>query len=152
MFRFKSLIRFLALVSATAFIAAGCSMMPWGSKTVAFEAKLTSADEVPPNASPGTGHVDAWLNTKSMLLKWKATYSGTTGPVTAAHFHGPAAPGSNAPPVVTFRGGLTSPSEGEATITSAQADDLLAGKWYVNVHTAANPGGELRGQVMQSKK
>ena len=41
----------------------------------------------------------------------------------------------------------TSPVEGSATLTDAQAADLVAGKYYVNIHTAANPGGEIRGQV-----
>ena len=40
-----------------------------------------------------------------------------------------------------------SPIKGEATLTDAQAADLLAGRWYVNVHTRAHPGGEIRGQV-----
>ena len=46
-------------------------------------------------------------------------------------------------------GGLVSPLKGEATLTDAQAADLAAGKWYFNVHTAANKGGEIRGQVMK---
>jgi hypothetical protein len=40
-----------------------------------------------------------------------------------------------------------SPFEGSATLNDAQANELLAGKWYVNVHTEANKGGEIRGQV-----
>jgi len=102
---------------------------------------------VPPNPSPGTGSLDARLNTDSRVLKWKVTYAGLTGPVTAAHFHGPAAPGVNAGVVVPFSGDLSSPVTGESTLTSAQVADLMAGKWYVNLHTAAHPGGELRGQV-----
>ena len=150
MFRFKSFIRFLSIVSVTAFVAAGCSTMG-GSKTVSLYASLSAANEVPPNTSAATGKLDAWFNTESKLLKWKLTYSNTTGPVTAGHFHGPAAPGVNAPVVVPFAGPLASPIEGQATITAAQEADLLAGRWYANLHTAANPGGELRGQVMQSK-
>ncbi len=42
---------------------------------------------------------------------------------------------------------MTSPVSGQATLTDAQAADLLAGRWYINLHTAANPGGEIRGQV-----
>jgi CHRD domain len=44
---------------------------------------------------------------------------------------------------------VQSPIEGTATLTENQAADLLAGKWYANIHTAANPGGELRGQMMK---
>ena len=70
-----------------------------------------------------------------------------TGPVTAGHFHGPAAAGANAGVVVPFAGSLASPITGSATLTDPQIADLKAGKWYVNLHTAANPGGEIRGQV-----
>jgi hypothetical protein len=55
-------------------------------------------------------------------------------------------PGENAGVVVPMTGSLTSPIRGKATLTAAQAADLMAGKWYVNLHTAANPNGEIRGQ------
>ena len=63
-----------------------------------------------------------------------------------AHFHGPAEPGKNAGVAVPITP-ATSGSEGSATLTDAQTADLLAGKYYVNVHTEANKGGEIRGQV-----
>ena len=90
---------------------------------------------------------EAWLNKDSNVLKWKITYSGLSGPATMAHFHGPAMAGMNAPVVIPF----TNPAsaiEGQATLTPAQAADLMSGKWYANVHTAANPGGEIRGQML----
>jgi hypothetical protein len=80
------------------------------------------------------------------VLSWKGSYSGLTGDATMAHFHGPAEPGKNAPVIVPFKQ-ITTPFEGTATLTDAQAADFLAGRWYVNVHTAVNPGGEIRGQV-----
>ena len=135
-----------ALISA-AVLAAGCSMNPMGTHAPTFSARLTGGAEVPSNASPGTGSLEARMNSDSRVLKWKVSYAGLTGPVTAAHLHGPAAPGANAGVVVPFSGPLASPITGEATLTSAQVADLTAGKWYVNLHTAAYPGGEIRGQV-----
>ena len=95
----------------------------------------------------GTGTVEATYDTAAKKLMWTITYSALSGPATAAHFHGPAAATANAPPVVPISGSLASPIKGEATLTDAQAADLQAGRWYLNIHTAAKPDGELRGQV-----
>jgi CHRD domain len=107
---------------------------------------LKGADEVPPNTTTGKGAVKATLDTTTKAFSYKVTYSGLTGTATAAHFHGPAAPGSNAPPVITMKD-LASPITGTETLTDAQIADLRAGRWYFNVHTAAHPGGEIRGQL-----
>jgi len=115
--------------------------------TVSFTAKLSGAAEVPANMTVGSGSLEATLDKGSNQLTWTLTYIGLTGPATMAHFHGPAMPGANAGVALPF-GGTVSPVEGKATLTPAQAADLLAGKWYANVHTAANPGGEIRGQLM----
>jgi hypothetical protein len=78
-----------------------------------MKATLDGKAEVPPNTSAAKGTADIDYDAATKKLTWKVTYSGLSGPATAAHFHGPA----------------------------------VAGKYYVNVHTAANPGGEIRGQV-----
>jgi hypothetical protein len=110
---------------------------------------LTAANEVPANTSPGKGEANVDYDKATKKLTYKLTFSGLTGDATAAHFHGPAAPGANAGVVVPIGSGApANPTEGSATLTDAQAADLLAGKWYVNVHTKANPGGEIRGQVV----
>ena len=93
----------------------------------------------------------ATLNTATKELTYTLTFDNLTGPATAAHFHGPAAAGANAGVVVPLGNNPTSPIHGSKTLTDAQIADLEAGKWYVNVHTAANPGGEIRGQVTMKK-
>ena len=114
-----------------------------------FKASLSAKSEMPPNASAGTGEVTATYDTDSKKLTWKGTYSGLTGPATAAHFHGdtPPSPPAGNSAVVVPAPAPASPFEGSATLTDAQAADLMAGKWYFNIHTAANKGGEIRGQL-----
>ena len=144
----------LAAALGAALVVGACGSAPMASSsapmtmaTQTFRATLSSAAEVPSNASPGTGTLEASFDKASNVLKWRVTYSGLTGPATMAHFHGPAMPGANAGVVVPFPS-AASPAEGSATLTPAQVTDLMAGKWYVNVHTAQNPGGEIRGQVL----
>ena len=139
----------LALASLTLAAAAltGCASMNAPSNMVAMNTALRGANEVPANSSPATGTVDAVLNKDTNLLRWKVSYTGLTGPATAGHFHGPAAATANAGVVLGWAT-AESGSEGSATLTAAQAADLMAGRWYANIHTKANPGGEIRGQMM----
>jgi CHRD domain len=118
------------------------------AEKVTLKADLKGTNEVPPNTSPATGMAEAMLDTETKLLSWKVTYADLTGPAMGAHFHGPTEPGKNAGIVLPFKT-VQSPIEGTATLTDNQAADLLAGKWYANIHTGANPGGELRGQMMK---
>jgi hypothetical protein len=113
-----------------------------------FKADLKTSEEAPPVTGNASGKLEATYDAASKKLSWKGTYSGLTGPATAAHFHGPADPGKNAG-VAVAAPAPSSPFEGSATLTDAQAADLAAGKLYFNIHTAANPGGELRGQVLK---
>ena len=137
----------LGLIAAATLVVAGCATVT--SNTATMQARLSPQSEVPPAVSMGQGTAQVWLNKETGGLRWKVEYSGLTGPATMAHFHGPADPGVNAGVVVPVKPPIPSPSfEGEATITPAQAQDLLAGKWYFNIHTAKFPGGEIRGQVV----
>ena len=123
---------------------------PSYAETVQFKAELKGSAEVPPNQTTGSGTVTATYDTSTKQLAWDGSYSGLTGPATAAHFHGPAEPGKNAGVAVPIAP-ATSPLHGSATLTDAQASDLMAGSWYVNIHTEANKGGELRGQLVMSR-
>jgi hypothetical protein len=118
------------------------------AETITFHAKLDGATEVPPKTTAGTGEAMVTLDTAAKTVTYNVTYSGLSGPATMGHIHGPAAPGANAGVVVPFAN-AASPISGKATLTDAQIADLEAGKYYVNVHTAANPAGEIRGQLVK---
>lgn len=135
------------VVCASAFLLFAAAT-PAFAETVTYTAALKGADEVPPNDSKGTGTVDAKYDTATMKLSYTITFSGLSGPATAAHFHAPAKPGANAGPVITLEN-LVSPIQGETALTAAQAKELAEGLWYLNVHTKAHPPGEIRGQLMK---
>ena len=136
----------VALTSSLLSLGA-CSEAPMRPTSTALSARLSGASEVPAVMTDATGIVEASLGSGTNVLTWKITYSGLSGPATGAHFHGPATAGQNAGVVVPISAPLASPISGSATLTTAQAADLNAGRWYVNLHTAANPNGEVRGQM-----
>jgi len=144
-------------ITALALIA----LLMTGSGAVAavvkFRADLTGGGEVPPVDSKGRGVVTATFDTASRQLTWGGTYSGLTGPVIGAHFHGPVSyvgrtSEQNAPIQVGTPGNLSSGFKSSTTITETQARDLLDGRWYFNIHTNAHQDGEIRGQVVLTGK
>lgn len=136
-----------AVMAVAAAAITGCSVLDRQSNLVAFTTQLRGANEVPANASTGSGSVDAVFDKSTNLFRWKVNYTRLTGPATAGHFHGPAAIGANAGVALGWASPLHSPMDGSATLTAAQAADLMAGRWYANIHTAAHPAGEVRGQM-----
>ena len=134
----------IALLAAAAFLAVTPAAF---AEVVTYKADLKASSEVPANDSKGTGTVTATYDTATKKLTYTATYKDLTGPATAAHFHGPAAAGANAGVMVPVKDMTASPLKGEATLTDDQAKALAGGQMYFNIHTAANKGGEIRGQV-----
>lgn len=131
-------------------VAAFLALAPGAfAETLSYKADLKGASEVPATTTQGTGALIASYDTASKKLTYTVTYQGLTGPAVAAHFHGPADAKSNAGVVVPVKDITPNTLRGEATLTDAQAADLKAGKWYFNIHTAANKGGEIRGQVVK---
>jgi hypothetical protein len=143
----------MAVISRRVALAAGfmVAFLPSAfAGEVSYSARLESSAETPPNSSPGTGLVEAKFDSSTNILSYTATYSGLTGPATAAHFHGPAPTGQAAGVMVPVTGPLDSPIKGEAKLTQDQVQALAEGQVYFNIHTAANKGGEIRGQMIMS--
>jgi hypothetical protein len=120
---------------------------PAWAELIHFTAHLSTAAEVPTKTGPGAGLADATLDTASSMFTYTIRYTGLSGPATAAHFHGPANTMETAGVAIKIEGGLSSPIKGETHLTREQINDLMQGRWYVNVHTASNPSGEIRGQL-----
>jgi hypothetical protein len=107
--------------------------------------------EVPARTTTATGSISGTYDKSKNLMTYTITWTGLTGGnPTMAHFHGPADPGVNASPVVTFANFPATASgtySNTQTLTDAQETDLTNGLWYYNIHNATFPGGEIRGQV-----
>ena len=136
-----------SLLLASLIGLSACNTSPVAAVSSSMSASLSGASEVPPANSNGNGAFSASLDKQTNVLNWTVTYTGLSGPATGGHIHGPALAGQNAGVVIPFTGSLESPIRGAAQLTAAQVGDATDGKWYVNLHTAANPGGEIRGQI-----
>lgn len=137
-----------ALLAGLIVFGACTTAQTTAGNTASLTSRLSGASEVPPTQSNAKGNLQATLDKNTRMLTWTLSVSGLSGPPTAAHFHGPAAAGENAGVAVPIAVSGQPTDNGAVTLTAAQMDDLLAGRWYVNVHTAANPNGEVRGQIM----
>jgi hypothetical protein len=118
---------------------------------MSFDVKLSGAEQVPPVMTKGSGVAHLTYDPASRKLTWNVTYENLSSEVTMAHFHGPAGAGKNAGVKLWLSkkgSAVTGPITGEATLSEADAKELMAGEWYINVHTKDHPGGEIRGQVV----
>ena len=139
----------LSFISAAG-IALAFTLTPAAAEVAKYKAALDGPSENPPTTSKGTGSIEADYDSATKTLTWSGTYSDLTGPETAAHFHGPAAMGANAGVMVPVDA-KASPFKGSAVLTDEQAKAFADGMIYFNVHTAANKGGEIRGQLAPAK-
>jgi hypothetical protein len=121
------------------------------AQTVGLTAGLGAAKEVPKPTGVGggaRGSFSAGLTRKGSggTLSWRLTFRGLTGRASAAHIH-LAKPGVAGPVAVPLCGPCRSGARGTATVKARTVTALLGGGAYVNVHTAKNPAGEIRGQI-----
>jgi len=131
-------------------LLAAFATVPASAEMVNMTASLRTANEGPPVQSPANGAATVMVNTDTRELRWDVQVQNLSAPMTASHFHGPATSAQNGPVVIPIaKAGDQSPFKGSATLTPEQMADLLAGRWYVNIHTPNNPPGEIRGQVVK---
>jgi hypothetical protein len=109
-----------------------------------FAVAISGEQEVPPNGAEGSGTGLVVIDLVANTLTYDFVVVDLSGELTAAHFHGPAPRGANAPAVIDL---LPQPFSGSVTYAESDEADLLDGLWYVNYHTALFPGGEIRGQL-----
>lgn len=140
----RSLLAAVALVLSMT----GCATWQPDAHLAAFKTQLTGMNQVPAVGTSATGIAYAVLDKKTLLFRWKLSFTGLSGPALGANFHGPAVIGANANSMITLQAPVKSPLEGQATLTPAQATDLLSGKWYLSIKTSAHPRGEIRGQMI----
>ena len=114
---------------------------------------VDGSQEVPAKAVAGTGSIDISYNQSTRILSYTVTWSNLTGPVSGMHIHGTASKGFNAPILQNFS---TYPKEPAGSYSGTllidgvvfKEENLFRGAYYINIHTAANPGGEIRGQIV----
>jgi hypothetical protein len=122
-------------------LAAILAASPALAETLTFTANMQPVDGTNSKAS---GTFDADYDTASKKLTWQGSYAGLATYVTAANIYGP----TNA--VVARVRNFDSPFEGTAIVSEKQEPDLLAGKWFIILRSAAAPNGELRGQIVRA--
>jgi CHRD domain len=145
---YRSVLAVAILAAAVTTMSAACA----NAQTFTFTAMLNSGQEVPPNTSKVLGVAFVTFNAQTQEVCFSISYEdfNLTSPETAAHFHFPAPPGVNAPVRIFLPAGA--PKNDCATadppLEIQDITDLFSGRWYMNIHTQMNPGGEIRGQVL----
>ncbi|MEQ1834055.1 MAG: CHRD domain-containing protein, partial [Candidatus Eisenbacteria bacterium] len=116
---------------------------------VQFNALLDAKQEAPSNLSTATGWATALVDTATNTINYYLFHENLTGAPVNAHFHGNANYGTSSGVKVGIAFGA-SPMTGSVNYLEADEPALFAGRWYLNLHTAANPGGEIRGQFVNT--
>ena len=113
---------------------------------------LLGTAETPPNGSLGFGALTAIYDEDTNQLYYEFEWElGGDAEATAVHFHGPAAIGQSADPIIDLGpiSGKSGKETGVVSLSEAEELDLKAGLWYLNIHSTAFPNGELRGQLIE---
>ena len=143
----------VALFASTSLFFVSCDKDDDDDDDVMFElsGNASGSQEVPAVNTTATGTLTGTYNRNTNMMTYTINWSGLSGNVSVAHFHGPAEPGESAGPlidIVVTTNGISGTVSSSATLTETQESYLLDGKLYYNLHTVLNPNGEIRGQVV----
>ena len=143
----KSILSFILVLTVTLLIQQNSFALVFP-----FNLTYSGTQEVPPNASPGTGTIVGTFDNVTKVLSYTINFSGLIGNTAAGHFHGPAPIGVNAPVLIGYAGFPTGVQAGtyanSHVLTPLQETHLMAGLVYSNIHTNQFPGGEIRTQMI----
>lgn len=135
------------------FVAAALLLCVAGSAQATihnYNFPMDGLQETPPVATPGTGTCDVSLDDVSLAINVNCTFSGLIGTANNAHIHGPAPIGSPAGVILglTFTPSTSGVITGAGILSATNAQHVLDGLTYVNLHSSFRPGGEIRGQIV----
>lgn len=147
--RLLKLLSFLAVI----ILFASCSQDLDTTILSKKDVVLDGSQEVPAKSTAASGTMDLAYNRSTRTLSYTVRWNSLTGNPVGMHIHGSAGKGSNAPVVQNFSG-YPAAQSGSFSGTffvdgvSVKEEDFLRGGYYLNIHTAINPGGEIRGQIL----
>lgn len=121
--------------------------------TYSLSGNASGSKEIPSNTSAGTATINGTYNARTNSLNYTINWTGVSGNLTVAHFHGPATASESAGPMLEIpigTNGTSGSTTATVTVTDAFEAALLTGRVYYNLHTALYPNGEIRSQVTTS--
>ena len=150
---FKSMIPLMALSMACVITSCDKDDDAMNDKTYTLSGNASGNQEVPAVATSASGTLSGSYNARTNLLTYNIAWTGLSGNVVVAHFHGPAAAGVSADPIHDIsiaNNGMTGSTSASITLADSTESHLLNGRLYYNLHTVLRPAGEIRGQVVAS--
>lgn len=147
--KFASVMLLAVAALAVSSVAAGSTHKT--KMNFAATLNVGQAKPVPKGTQNGaSGKFTATYNSTTGMLAWKLTFAHLTGAATAAHIHAGKRGVANPVPMIPLCGPCTSGQTGSVAVNATQLAQMKAGATYVNVHTARNAAGEIRGQIVMA--
>jgi hypothetical protein len=158
--KMSSLRKFAAatmILASSMFVISSCDDNDDGTddNMYSISGSASGSQEVPAVTTSATGTLTGTYNASNNRLDYTINWTGLSGVVSVAHFHGPAMAGASAGPIHDINittNGVSGSTSGSVTVADSTESHLLNGRVYYNLHTIANPAGEIRGQVSLSQQ